>query len=177
MPDEWNAALPDDPLSRHAVGTHPRARVGFTEGTLAVADVALEPPDAVQLAAPLDALALRMRNAASGVLPVTDVSGVLLGAVYLDDLLRAVAEQRPAGARELMSALVPACRPESTLLDALREMLTCYLRRLPVVDGEGRLLGQLPLAEAVAAADRDPAIRDLLSSVAHSPSLWARRWR
>ncbi len=176
--DEWSAALPDDAVTRHATGAHPRARIGWSEGLLTVADALLELPDAVSLDAPVTEIAGRMARGGAGLLPVTDESGHLLGAVDVEQLLDVLAEgDTGRSARSLLTVLVPACRPDTTLADAIRQMVTCYVRRLPVVAADGRLLGQLPLAEAVANADRDPALRDLLESLALSPSLWARRWR
>jgi CBS-domain-containing membrane protein len=175
---DWCSALPDEATTRHATGAHPRARIGWSDGLLTVADALLELPDAVRLDAPLAEVAGRMAQGGAGLLPVTDESGRLLGAIDVEQLLEALAHGDTAkSARSLLTVLVPACRPDTTLADAIRQMVTCYVRRLPVVASDGRLLGQLPLAEAVANADRDPALRDLLESLALSPSLWARRWR
>ena len=56
-------------------------------------------------------------------------------------------------------------------------MIACYLRKIPVVGDAGGLEGILTLSEAVAAAERDPAVREVLELLAGSRSLFARRWR
>ena len=83
----------------------------------------------------------------------------------------------PPDISQMISTLVPTCAPHSTLGDAVRLMLSCYLRKIPVVDDTGALLGLLTLAEAAASADKDPTIADLLERFALSPSLFARRMR
>lgn len=173
--DDWSAALPGDPLSRHAMGPHPRARLGWTEGASTVGELGIEPPDAATLDTPLHEVAERMRTGDSGMLPLVDEERRLVGAVYIEGLLARFGVGGTA--RDVATPLVPTSRRDTPLCDALREMLNCRLRRLPILDEQGRLLGQLPITECVAAADRDPRVRDLLSATALSPSLWAKRWR
>jgi hypothetical protein len=56
-------------------------------------------------------------------------------------------------------------------------MISCFIRRIPVVGDAGELLGLLSLAEASAAGARDPVVTEILERFAGSPSMFARRMR
>src|SRR5262249_28304334 len=102
--------------------------------------------------------------------------GRLHGVVYVESVLRWMADARvPEGIESIVSLQIPTCRPQSLLVDAVRQMLAYHVRRIPVIDETGLLLGLLPLAVAAAAAERDPAVRDALEG-ALTPSLFARGW-
>src|SRR5262249_12001036 len=147
------------------------------EGVLHVGDLALEPARSVPANADLAALAAFFHDQEAGFAAVLDKRR-FLGVVYLDDLLAAIADHRQdAKARALVSSQIPTCAPASTLVDAVRQMVACFLRSLPVVGDDGALVGFVSLPCAVAAAERDPAVRDFLEAVAISPSLFARCWR
>jgi CBS domain-containing protein len=101
-------------------------------------------------------------------LPVVDAAGRVLGVVSEGDLLRKqeqphAADQVPllrfgwrraarakatgAVARELMTTPAVAIGPDATLAEAARRMLRRGIRRLPVVDTDGRLLGLVSRAD------------------------------
>ncbi|HLU48577.1 MAG TPA: CBS domain-containing protein, partial [Planctomycetota bacterium] len=56
------------------------------------------------------------------------------------------------------------CHPDDTIADAERSLMERRVRRLPVVDQDGRLLGIISLADIaqVAAAQRDLKKRDVV---------------
>ncbi len=94
-----------------------------------------------------------------GCVPVVagDGSGRVVGMVTDRDLCMAAFT---SGARlgelrveQAMSGAVCACRPTDSLADAAALMRSAQVRRLPVVDGEGRLRGLLSLADLAVAAD------------------------
>ena len=101
-----------------------------------------------------------------------------LGVIFIEALLGRVVDDRfPASVRSLVSEQIPTCAPGSALVDAVRQMVATYLRRIPVVGDAGELVGILPLSAAALAANRDPAVRDVHEAAAQSPSTFARRWR
>jgi CBS domain-containing protein len=170
-------ALPTSPIVRQAYAPTPRARLGWGQGVISVSDVPLAPPLAVTPHDELSKVAERMRADDSDFVPVVEHDR-FVGVVYIDALLRCVAgNQAPPDVKRMLSRQIPTCTPGSALVDAVRQMVSCYLRRIPVVGDDGELVGMLSLATAARAAERDPAVRDVLETAAQSPALFARRWR
>jgi CBS-domain-containing membrane protein len=171
-------ALPFSPVVRQQYVPQTKAQLGWAQGVTTVAEARLEPIScALSPEATPAAVAERLIADDAGYVPICR-DGHLVGVVYEEDLLHSVARgQLPGDVSQLVSTLIPTCAMHSTLVDAVRLMLACYLRKLPVVDEAGELHGLLTLAEAAAAADRDPTIADLLERFALSPSLFARRMR
>jgi CBS-domain-containing membrane protein len=171
-------ALPYSPLVRQAYAPQPQARLGWGQGIITVADVALEP--AACALGPSDSLreaAQRMVRDESGFVPVC-ADGRFVGVVFVDAVLQAVADDRSLpNLGQVLTKQIPTCALDSTLVDAVRQMISCYLRKIPVVGDAGELLGLLTLSEAGAAAARDPAVADVIERFAGSPSLFARRMR
>jgi CBS domain-containing protein len=91
-----------------------------------------------------------------GALPVCE-DGRLVGMVTDRDItLRGVARGLPADStplRELMSPDVLFCREDASLEQAMTQMRGGRVRRLPVVDGERRLVGILAMGDIANAAD------------------------
>lgn len=91
--------------------------------------------------------ALRMMQREVGALVVIDLERRPVGILTDRDIaLRCVAEGRDPDATQiatLMSAPVARVRESSTIEGALAEMARLRVRRLPVVDDDGRLLGIL----------------------------------
>jgi CBS domain-containing protein len=170
-------ALPFTPVGRQAYAPSPRARLGWAQGVLLVGDARLEPPHAVTPGAPLGAVARCMGTDDSDYVPVIG-DGRFLGVIFIDDLLRCVADGlNPPDVHKLISSQIPTCSPRSELVDAVRQMVACWLRRIPVVGDDGALGGMLTLAGAMHAAERDPAVRDVLEDACRHPAFFARRWR
>jgi CBS domain-containing protein len=115
-------------------------------------------PDATVLQA-----ALVMNEHKIGATLVTD-GGRVVGVFSERDVLRrVVGEQRdPAGTRvaEVMTQEVVCCTPETTLEEAGGAMMHRRIRHLPVVDGDGRLLGLVSIGDlnAYRQADQEQTI-------------------
>jgi CBS domain-containing protein len=171
-------ALPYSPIVRHAYAPQPRARLGWGQGLITVADVALEPAAAaLSPEDSLEAAAARLLRDDAGFVPVCR-DGCFLGVVWIESLVQSVADDRkPPSLSQVLSTQIPTCAPHSALVDAVRQMIACYLRKIPVVGDAGELLGLLTMSEASAAAARDPAVADVIERFAASPSLFARRMR
>jgi CBS domain-containing protein len=170
-------ALPYSPVTRQAYAAHPTGRLGWAQGVIAVADVPLEPARALAPSDSLATAARRMLDDEAGFVPVC-VDGRLVGVVYVDAVLLSVADNRKVpSVAQVLSPQIPTCTPASELVDAVRQMIACYLRKIPVVGDAGELRGLLTLSEASAAAASDPSVAELIERFAASPSLFARRLR
>ena len=142
------------------------ARLGWGQGLITVADVALEPASLRARPRRLAAATPRkqMLRDEAGFVPVCD-HGRLLGVVYVEALLQCVADDRTfPNVAKVLSTQIPTCERKSALVDAVRQMIACYLRKIPVVGDAGELLGLLTLSEAAAAARARPGRRRGASS-------------
>jgi CBS domain-containing protein len=101
----------------------------------------------------LAGVASRMWLASCGAVPVVVGDGKVVGILTDRDICFAVsARDRPASdirVSEVGSGTVYTCSEDDDLGDALRRMSACRVRRLPVVDVEGRLKGMLSLTDAI----------------------------
>jgi CBS domain-containing protein len=101
--------------------------------------------------APLPEVARVMCDNDCGALPVVDVAGRVLGVITDRDIAcRAVAQERDvrhATAEECMSPNAITTTPEATLDEARRLLAANQIRRLVVVDRDGRCAGMLSQAD------------------------------
>lgn len=164
------AALPDDPLALKTP-----IRLGWPTGTTCVRDLERRPAASLPPTATLAEVAERMRESGGGWVAIAE-DAHLVGAISAEAVLTAIARGKLAAtARELLSTQVPTCDPDVRVVDAVRTMFEAHLCQLPIVE-DGRLVGLLALSVAVAAAGRDPAVRDVLESEATQPARFARPW-
>ena len=85
-----------------------------------------------------------------------DEPGVLVGILHRKDQAKA----RGVTAGDLMTATVVAVRPEDTVEHAARLMYDRRVKRLPVTDADGHLVGIISRADVLSVFDRtDEAIR------------------
>jgi CBS domain-containing protein len=170
-------ALPCSPLVRQAYVHSPRVRLGWGQGVIPVGEVMLEATQPLSRHDPVSAAAKQMLRDELGFVPVCD-GPRFIGVVFEDAILQVLADgQLPQEVGQILSLQVPTCTEETTLDDAVRLMLACHLRSIPVIGKNGDLLGLLMLAEAAAQAVRDPAVGELIERVCCSPSWWARHAR
>jgi CBS domain-containing protein len=93
-----------------------------------------------------------------GALPVVSPEGRVIGMITDRDMCMAVATRgRPAdhiSVREVISGALFACLPEDDMRTALETLTTHQIRRLPVVDADGRLKGILSMNDVALHAGR-----------------------
>lgn len=99
-----------------------------------------------------------MWRADCGVIPVVDDEGTVTGIITDRDICIFVAAQ-DYPARQILAGAVATkkvftCRPDDAALDALETMKTQRVRRLPVVDDRGTLVGMLSLTDVALAGHR-----------------------
>ncbi len=96
-----------------------------------------------------------------GSLPVVDEAGQVLGIVTDRDMLIALGTRNQRASElavaEVMTAPALTCRPLDTMEAALTRMNAQQIRRLPVVDSEGVLVGMLTMNDIVLHAERKGA--------------------
>lgn len=95
----------------------------------------------------MDAVAQLLKNSISGA-PVVDGSGHLVGVLSELDctnhLVHCIGHNEPTGwVGDLMSRDPKTVPPDATLMTLAHHFNTLSVRRLPVVDNEGKLLGQI----------------------------------
>ena len=132
-------------------------------------------------ATPFKEIVVRLANHRVSAVPVVDDDGLVLGVVSEADLLlkeefpdpdadiplfwtkrRRLERDRAAAttARDLMSVAVVSIAPDATVAEAARRMHTAGVKRLPVLDEGGRLVGILSRADLLKVFNRpDQAIR------------------
>lgn len=97
-----------------------------------------------------------------GALPVIDESCKVIGMITDRDICMATCSQQRAPSAlfvaEVMSPDVVCCRPDDTISRAELIMRANQIRRLPVTDPRGHLLGILSLADIARAAHVRPKL-------------------
>ena len=117
---------------------------------------------------PLRDVARLMIENDCGQIPVVDGQGAPVGVVTDRDItVRIVAEGRDtmnATASDAMSAPVETVREDSSLQDAVAVMERSKIRRVPVVDAQGKLSGILSQAD-IALSGKDNATAEMVREV------------
>lgn len=107
----------------------------------------------------LNEAAQAMWEADCGAVPVVDDGRRVVGMLTDRDICMAAYTQgKPLAAilvKSVMTKQVLSCRPDDELAAAERTMQQARVRRVPVVDGEGRLTGILALGDLARQAGRD----------------------
>lgn len=108
-----------------------------------------------------------------GVVPVVDREGRAIAMITDRDICMAAYTQERALSeicvQQAMSKVIYTCHPEDKLTTAERTMRVHQVRRLPVVDDAGRLLGVLAISDICRARAQSPLsglTSDLLATLA-----------
>lgn len=125
-------------------------------------------PVTCQASTPIQEVARLMQDNDCGLVPVVDASGEPLGTVTDRDIaLRVVAEGRDAAqctAQDCMSSPATTVGIDASLADATERMESEQVRRMLVVDNDGRLCGIVAQAD-VALSGRDRRTAELVEKV------------
>jgi CBS domain-containing protein len=107
----------------------------------------------------LDTAARKLWEGDCGALPVLDDTGLVVAMVTDRDVcMAAYLQGRPLSAIPVSTAMSPrlvACGPEETIAAAEACMRDYQVRRLPVIDAGGRLVGILSLNDIAIEATRE----------------------
>lgn len=125
-------------------------------------------PACCQAKTPLSEVARLMIDHDCGQIPVVDADGCPVGVVTDRDIaIRIVADGRDSSqccAGDAMSHSVKTVRRDSALNDAVCLMESAKVRRVPVVDADGKLCGMFSLAD-LALTGKDEATAELVKEV------------
>src|SRR5438094_729884 len=150
LPDRFNSyALPAGILAASAATTALLLARRARGGRRTVGDVMVDDVLTIDASAPLWKAAQLMRDGNVGVLPVVE-DGRLRGIVTDRDLvIRGLAEGAdPSGMRvgDCASWDIVCARADSPVEEAMEVMAECQIGRLPVVDGDSRVVGIVTLS-------------------------------
>ena len=120
-------------------------------------DVMTKNPQVVTADASVQEAARLMKSEDTGVLPVVESKDALrvVGVITDRDIaIRVVAEGRSsATVRDAMSTGVRTCRQDDDIKDVMKLMASEQVRRVPIVDDKGELVGIVSQADIVLEAD------------------------
>jgi CBS domain-containing protein len=106
---------------------------------------------------PVQEAARLMKSEDTGVLPVVDAEGSrrLIGVITDRDIaIRVVADgMSSAQVRDAMSTNPKSCRPDDNVKDVLQAMSDSQVRRIPIVDDGGAVVGIVSQADVVLETD------------------------
>ncbi len=113
----------------------------------------------------LDAVAKLMRDHDCGAIPVVDEREHLKGIITDRDITLAALDRGTSlhdiKVRDTMSKQVAVVRPSDDVQEAERQMSRHQVRRVPVVDDAGRVVGMVALADLALHADKSNIRNDL----------------
>ena len=114
-------------------------------------------PSVVTPETPVQEAARLMRTEDTGVLPVVDSQGSLrlVGMITDRDIaIRVVADgMTSAHVRDAMSSNPKSCSPDDSVKDVMQVMSDAQVRRIPIVDEGGMVVGIVSQADVVLEAD------------------------
>ena len=118
----------------------------------------------------LNELARKMRDEDIGAIPIGE-NDRLIGMVTDRDIaLRGLADGRDVQtltARDVMTSPIVYCRTDEDIGDAVRIMEDKAIRRLPVINGQKRMVGMLALGDIADCAPRDMSAEVVQAVSAH----------
>lgn len=145
-------------------------------------------------------VAIMMKQEDTGVIPVVDYDansgngkatteersldtrtysrGKLVGLITDRDIvIRAVAESRDCStlrAEEIMSTDIHSARPNDRVVDIIRTMGNKQVRRIPVVNENGYLVGMISMADIATETHEDRELADAIEDISKGSSFWSR---
>jgi CBS domain-containing protein len=123
---------------------------------------------------PLREVAALMRDGDVGSLPVTE-SGMLVGIVTDRDIVvRAVAEGKEVETKvgEVMTSEIFSVKADDFVFEAIRLMGDRQVRRVPVVNEAGELVGIIAMADVALETEDEREIAETLEEISSGAGFW-----
>jgi CBS domain-containing protein len=118
-----------------------------------------------------------MRDGDMGSVPVVE-GGKLVGIVTDRDIVvRCLAEGRDAGTPvgEAMTTEIFSVKPDDFVFEAIRLMGDKQVRRLPVVDADGRLAGIIAIADVALETEDEREIAETMEEISSGSGFWSKK--
>ncbi len=119
-------------------------------------------------------VASMMRDGDMGAVPVVD-DGKLIGIVTDRDIVvRAVAESKSADTpiSEAMTTELFTVAPDDFVFEAIRLMGDKQVRRIPVINADGKLAGIIAMADVALEMEDEREIAETLEEISSGSSFW-----
>lgn len=129
-------------------------------------DVMTRDPETVAPEAPLTEIAELMRDADTGMVPITEGDQLVGVVTDRDIVIRALAEGRDpeqCSAREVSTRTTITAAPDDDIRAVARRMREADVRRIPVVDNT-RVVGVISIGDLAIELDEDSALADISSA-------------
>jgi CBS domain-containing protein len=139
--------------------------------TMKAREVMSQPPYTCAPTTDLATVAKIMWDHDCGFVPVVDASGTVAGVITDRDICIATSTRRllpeHISAAQAMASPIHACLSDDCVSDVLATMKQCRIRRVPVLDANGRLQGVISLNDLVLASDakRAPEIVSTMAAI------------
>lgn len=180
--------------------SRPRSYARSSRSRLRVRDIMTRELAVATRDTPLREVATMMRDEDTGVIPVVDYTtdsgngksavderrpggngysqGKLIGLITDRDIVvRAVAEGKDCNttrAEEVMSSDVHSARPHDRVVDAIRKMGDKQVRRIPIVNENGKLLGMVSMGDIAVETEADSELAAALEDISKESSFWGK---
>ena len=112
-----------------------------------------------------------MKDNHIGPIPVLDQECKLIGMVTDRDLaIKVVAEGRPVDTKvgDVMSRDLFTCGPNDNVKDAIKMMESHQVRRVPIVDDQGHLLGIVAQADLATRTEKPERVAKVVESISQA---------
>ena|SRR3982751_291083 len=122
-------------------------------------------------------VARMMREADVGSVPVIEDSRLVGIVTDRDIVVRSIAEGRDASSPvgEAMTTEIFSVRPDDFVFEAIRLMGDKQVRRLPVVDENGRLAGIIAFADVALETEDEREIAETMEEISSGSGFWNKK--